>query len=96
MALTPLNNNATSNTTSAVTRPGRKTTASKPILATSKTIEEHLAGEDIRTDMKDSISAKKLLLSHGLILPTACNAIKQIAHALMEFSISAALGATQH
>jgi len=89
MALTPLNN-----TTSTTARTGRKTTASKPLLLPSKTIEEHVTAADTRTDMKDSTTAKKLLLSHGLTLPTACNAIKQVAHALLEFSITAVLGAT--
>jgi len=69
-------------------------TANKPLLTASKSIEEHLKASDIRTDVKDSITAKKLLLSHGLVLPTACNAIKQVAQALLEFSIAAILGAT--
>jgi hypothetical protein len=73
---------------------GRKTTASKPLLSKSKEIENHLTDLDIRSEIKNSISAKKLLLSHRLDLPIACNAIKEIAHTLLEYSITAEVGAT--
>ncbi|KAG2746891.1 hypothetical protein P692DRAFT_20738310, partial [Suillus brevipes Sb2] len=80
--------------TAAPTTRGQKTTASKPLLSKSKEIENHLTDLDIRSEIKNSVSTKKLLLSHGLDLPIACNAIKQIAHALLEFSITAEVGAT--
>lgn len=81
-------------TTVTPTTRGRKTTASKPLLSKSKEIENHLTDLDVRSEIKTSIAAKKLLLSHGLDLPIACNAIKQIAHALLEYSITAEVGAT--
>jgi hypothetical protein len=51
--------------TAAPTTRGRKTTASKPLLSKSKEIENHLTDLDIRSEIKNSVSAKKLLLSHG-------------------------------
>lgn len=72
----------------------RKTTANKPLLATSKPIEEHIEGTSIRTDITNIITAKKLLNTHGLALPTAGTMLKQIVTAIFEFSASAGLGST--
>ncbi|KAG2739588.1 hypothetical protein P692DRAFT_20756005 [Suillus brevipes Sb2] len=93
MALTPLNH-ANQNVPVTATTRGRKTTANKPLLSISKEIIDHLTGSDVRSEVRDQTAARKLLLTHGLNLPVACNVIKQTAHALLEFSVTAALGAT--
>jgi hypothetical protein len=70
-----------------------KTTATKPLLAMSKSNEDHALGAGIRTDINMLNSARKVLTTHGLILPTAGNMLQVIMTALFEFSISASLGA---
>ncbi|KAG2065429.1 hypothetical protein BDR04DRAFT_1161481 [Suillus decipiens] len=88
---------ATNQSVTAIVTPttrGQKTTASKPLLSKSKEIENHLTDLDIRSEIKNSASAKKLLLSHSLDLPIACNTIRQIAHAMLEYSITVEVGAT--
>jgi hypothetical protein len=77
------------------TRGGRKTTASKALLSTSKTIEDHIAGTGIRTDTTNITTARKILTTHGLTIPAAGSTIKEISLAIFEFSISANLGALQ-
>jgi hypothetical protein len=72
----------------------RKTTANKLLLATSKSIEEHIDGTSIRTDITNIITAKKLLNTHGLALPTAGTMLKQIVTVIFEFSALAGLGST--
>jgi hypothetical protein len=72
----------------------RKTTANKPLLTTSKTIEEHIEGMGLRMDVTNITTAKKLLATHRLVLPTAGTMLKQVALAIFEFGISAGLGST--
>jgi hypothetical protein len=72
----------------------RKTMTNKPLLTISKPIEEHIDGTGIRTDTTNTTTAKKILTTHGLILPTAGTMLKQIATAIFEFSISAGLDST--
>ncbi|KAG2739812.1 hypothetical protein P692DRAFT_20755281, partial [Suillus brevipes Sb2] len=82
-------------TVSVPGRSSRSTTANKALLANSKSIEEHIAGTGIRTDITNSSSARKLLNTHGLTLPVAGKALKGIALALFELSGTATnLGAT--
>jgi hypothetical protein len=47
----------------------RKTTANKPLLSISKSNEDHALGTGIRTDVNSINSARKILATHGLILP---------------------------
>jgi hypothetical protein len=72
----------------------RKMTANKPLLTISKPIEEHIDGTGIKTDITNTTTAKKILTTHGLILPTAGTMLKQIAMAIFKFSISARLSST--
>ncbi|KIK36749.1 hypothetical protein CY34DRAFT_109403, partial [Suillus luteus UH-Slu-Lm8-n1] len=81
-------------TLSSITRPNRKTTADKPLLSTSKTIEEHAKGTGIKTNITSLTAARKLLSTHGLTSPTAGNMLQSISAALFEFTITANLGAT--
>jgi len=74
---------------------GRKTTASKPMLSSSKTLEEHITGSGIRTDTTNIITAKKLLTTHGLDLPAAGTMLKELSQVVFEFSIAANLEALQ-
>jgi len=76
-------------------RTGRKTTANKVLLSSSKTIEDHITGIGIRTDTTNVVTVRKLLSIHGLTLPAAGSTIKEISLAIFEFSISANLGALQ-
>jgi gas vesicle protein len=75
-------------------RTNRKATASKPLLLTSKSIEEHAAGLDVKTDVNNLNNARKTLTTHGLNLPTAGKTLLTIATALFEYSASSNLGAT--
>ncbi|KIK35979.1 hypothetical protein CY34DRAFT_781156, partial [Suillus luteus UH-Slu-Lm8-n1] len=76
------------------TRKNRKTTASKALLSTSKTIEDHATGAGIKTDVNSLPTARKTLTTHGLNLPTAGNTLIAISAALFEFGAMANLGAT--
>jgi hypothetical protein len=71
-----------------------KTSANKPLLSTSKSNEDHTLGTGIRMDINSINTVRKILSTHGLILPTAGNMLQPIATALFEFSITANLGAT--
>lgn len=72
---------------------GRKATASKALLSTSKSLEEHLAGTGIRTDIITIISARKHLNMNGMNLSTAGGTITNIIGALLEMSLTSNLGA---
>lgn len=74
-------------------RSNRKTTASKPLLSSSKTIEDHALGLGTKTDVNNLTSARKSLALHGLNLPTAGNTLLTISVAIFEFSAAANLGA---
>lgn len=89
----------TANSTSPVTttttgRINRRTAADKPLLSTSKSIQDHISGTGTKTDVTNLNTARKLLLTHGLVMPTAGNMLRSISVALFEFSITANLGAT--
>jgi hypothetical protein len=76
------------------TRTSRKTTANKPLLSTSKSEEDHANGVGIQTDINSTLSARKILTTHGLVLPPTGKALKSIASVLFELSIATNMGAT--
>ncbi|KAG1810503.1 hypothetical protein EV424DRAFT_1349890 [Suillus variegatus] len=76
------------------TRANRKTTASKPLLATSKTIEEHAPGIGICTAINNPATARKLLNTHGLMFLVTGKALRDISAALFKLSLVTNLGAT--
>ncbi|KAG1765682.1 hypothetical protein EDD22DRAFT_950984 [Suillus occidentalis] len=85
---------STSVSTTQTGRTNRKATASKPLLLTSKSIEEHAAGLDVKTDVNNLNNARKTLTTHGLNFPTAGKMLLTIATALFEYGASSNLGAT--
>jgi hypothetical protein len=89
----PTTNPTNSTAATPPTRLNQKTTADKPLLSTSKTINEHILGEGMKTDVTNTPAARKLLMTHGLILLSAGNMLEAILVALFEFSIMANLGA---
>ncbi|KAG1851878.1 hypothetical protein DFJ58DRAFT_746220 [Suillus subalutaceus] len=88
------NNDSSSSTLTQTNRINRKTTASKPLFSTSKSIEDHATGLGVKTDVNNLNNARKTLTMHGLNLPTAGRTLLAISAALFEFSTSANLGAT--
>ncbi|KAG1886671.1 hypothetical protein F4604DRAFT_1675544 [Suillus subluteus] len=72
----------------------RRTTATKSLFTASKTLEEHISGSGTRTDITNIPSARKILITHGLVLPTTGSALKQLAAAVFELSLSTNTGAT--
>ncbi|KAG1832875.1 hypothetical protein DFJ58DRAFT_750333 [Suillus subalutaceus] len=76
----PPNDPTSSSTLTQTSRINRKTTANKPLLSTSKSIEDH--------------ATEKRSIHTALNLPTAGNILLAISTALFEFSASANLGAT--
>ncbi|KAG1729341.1 uncharacterized protein EDB91DRAFT_1253082 [Suillus paluster] len=71
-----------------------KTTASKPLLSINKSIAKHISGSGIRMDITNTTTVKKILTTHGLVLPMAGTILKQLAVSIFKLSISANLGAT--
>ncbi|KAG2133230.1 uncharacterized protein EDB93DRAFT_1254897 [Suillus bovinus] len=76
------------------TRTSWKTTASKPLLSFSKSLEDHAIGTGTQTDINSTATARKLLTTHGLTIPVAGNALKEITAALFELSLTPNTGAT--
>ncbi|KAG2757768.1 hypothetical protein P692DRAFT_201858760 [Suillus brevipes Sb2] len=75
-------------------RVNRRTTASKPLLSTSQSIEEHEQGLGLKTNANNLTTARKVLTTHGLTLPFAGNMLHSISLAIFELSITANLGTT--
>ncbi|KAG2739819.1 hypothetical protein P692DRAFT_20754869, partial [Suillus brevipes Sb2] len=52
--------------------------ADKPLLSTSRSIQDHISGTGTKTDVINLNTARKLLSTHGLIMPTAGNMLKAL------------------
>lgn len=74
-------------------RTNHKVTASKSLLLTSKSIKEHVAGLDIKTNLNNLNNTRKTLTTHDNF-PMVGKTFLTIATALFEYSTSSNLGAT--
>ncbi|KAG2755641.1 hypothetical protein P692DRAFT_20717129, partial [Suillus brevipes Sb2] len=64
------------------------TAADKPLLSTSRFIQDHISGTGTKTDVINLNTAQKLLSTHGLVMPTAGSMRRSISVALFEFIIA--------
>ncbi|KAG1879041.1 hypothetical protein F4604DRAFT_1998595 [Suillus subluteus] len=94
MAPSSANNPTPPPATAPATRGSRQRTTAKALFAPSKTIEEHLAGTDTRTDIITIASARKQLSTNGMIISTAGGTVKHLIEAIFEMSLVPTLGAT--
>jgi hypothetical protein len=70
------------------TKGTRKTMTNKPLLTSSKSLEEHIAGAGTRTDITNLSTARKILSTHGLVLLASASSMKHVIQAIFKLSLT--------